>query len=109
MNSWNIPDWLEQEVISRDTRCVYCGISFGSCGTRKSKASWEHITNDEKIVTRENIALCCISCNASKGAKLLADWINSTYCKNKKITPQSVAEIIKQALLDPPRDVDKLD
>ena len=103
MNKWNIPDWLEREVISRDTCCVYCGIEFGSCGTRKSKASWEHITNDERIITRENIALCCVSCNASKGARLLANWINSTYCKNKNITPQSVSDVVKRALLQPPR------
>lgn len=102
MNKWNIPDWLEKEVISRDTRCVYCSIEFGACGTRKSKASWEHITNDERIITRENIALCCVSCNASKDAKLLANWINSAYCKNKNITSQSVSEVVKRALLQPP-------
>jgi hypothetical protein len=99
MNKWNIPDWLEREVIARDACCVYCGIKFGSCGTRKSKPSWEHIINDEHIITRENIALCCISCNASKGARLLADWIISTYCKNKNITPQSVSDVVKGALM----------
>jgi hypothetical protein len=102
MNQWSIPDWLELEVIARDVRCVYCGTEFGSCGTRKSQASWEHITNDARIVTRENIAICCISCNASKGAKLLTEWISSTYCKNKNITPQSVSDVVKRALLQPP-------
>ena len=103
MNKWNIPDWLEKAVISRDPCCVYCGIEFGSCGTRKSKASWEHIVNDAKIITGENIALCCVSCNASKGVKLLADWINSSYCKRKNITPQSVSDIVKHALAEPTR------
>lgn len=102
MNRWNIPGWLEKEIIARDVCCVYCGIQFGSCGTRKSKASWEHIINDARIVTRENIALCCVSCNASKGTKLLSDWITSPYCRNKNITPQSVADIIKRVLLQPP-------
>jgi len=102
MNPWNIPGWLEKEIIARDVYCVYCGIQFGSCGTRKSKASWEHIINDARIVTRENIALCCVSCNASKGTKLLTDWITSSYCRNKNITPQSVAEVVKRALLQPP-------
>lgn len=103
MNQWGIPDWLEKEVIARDKCCVYCGITFDSCGTRKSKASWEHITNDIRIATRENIALCCISCNASKGAKLLATWITSPYCSRKGITQQSVADVVKHALLNPPR------
>ncbi len=53
MNRWNIPDWLEKEVIERDTHCVYCGVEFNSTGPRKSKASWEHIINDEKIINRE--------------------------------------------------------
>lgn len=103
MNKWKIPDWLEREVINRDLTCIYCGIEFDSCGTRKSKASWEHIINDEKIITRENIALCCVGCNASKGAKLLVDWINSTYCKNKNITSKSVSKIARDALLQPPK------
>lgn len=103
MNKWNIPDWLESEVIARDVFCVYCGIKFGACGTRKSKASWEHITNDARIVTRENIARCCVSCNASKGAKLLIEWMDSTYCERKNITRQSVADVVKYALLRPPR------
>lgn len=30
----------------------------------------EHIINDAKIIIRENIALCCCGCNASKGQKL---------------------------------------
>jgi hypothetical protein len=102
MNKWNIPNWLEKEVRSRDMRCIYCGIEFGSCGTRKSTASWEHITNDESIITRANIARCCVSCNSSKGKKLLANWINSTYCKGKNITKQSVSEVVRAALLQPP-------
>jgi len=65
MNNWNIPDWLEQEVRNRDHNCVYCGIIFSS-SEKKKMATWEHIINDEKIITRENIALCCCSCNASK-------------------------------------------
>lgn len=106
MNKWKIPDSLEREIIKRDVCCVYCGIEFGFCGTRKSQSSWEHITNDARIITRENIALCCVSCNASKGAKLLSDRINSDYCKNKNITPQSVSSVIQQALLHPPKYTD---
>ena len=28
MNRWKIPAWLEQDVLSRDTHCVYCGVAF---------------------------------------------------------------------------------
>jgi len=100
MNRWNIPDWLEKHVTERDRDCVYCRSPFGSGTTGKgSLSSWEHIINDAKIVTRENIALCCRSCNSSKGAKLLAMWLGSAYCKRRGITGDSVADIVKRALI----------
>ncbi len=104
MNNWNIPDWLEKEVRERDTTCVYCGIEMlekmPRHGPRKSVATWEHIINDENIITRENIARCCVACNSIKGTKKLSDWINSEYCKKHGITKHSVAEVIKRALQD---------
>jgi hypothetical protein len=30
MKRWNIPAWLEQEIVRRDKSCVYCGVMFGS-------------------------------------------------------------------------------
>jgi len=98
MNRWNIPSWLEKEVIERDQHCVYCRNPFGIGAGKGSFASWEHIINDAKIVTRENIVLCCRSCNSSKGAKLLATWLESAYCKRRCISGDSVADIVKRAL-----------
>ncbi|ADG93767.1 conserved hypothetical protein [Arcobacter nitrofigilis DSM 7299] len=98
-NSWNIPLWLELEVRQRDKRCVYCGIEFTSSRiSKKTAPSWEHIINDAKIITRENIALCCCSCNASKGQKELSVWLESKYCQEKNINKDTVSLIIKQAL-----------
>jgi len=98
-NNWNIPAWLENEVRARDKACVYCGIAFtASKVSKKSAASWEHIINDEKIITRENIVLCCCGCNASKGQKRLSVWLQSKYCKDRGITKESVAPIIKFAI-----------
>jgi 5-methylcytosine-specific restriction endonuclease McrA len=103
MNRWNIPDWLERAVIERDTHCVYCGVKFSSSNKiQKFKPSWEHIVNDAKIVTLENIARCCRSCNSSKRAKLLADWLDSNYCKKLNITKDSVAKVVNEALNCPP-------
>jgi 5-methylcytosine-specific restriction endonuclease McrA len=99
MNNWNIPEHLEKEITERDKVCVYCGIKFGqSKQPRKTQASWEHIINDAKIITRENIARCCVGCNASKGTKTLSEWINSSYCKEKGINEDSVADVIKIVL-----------
>ncbi|MBT3065507.1 hypothetical protein [Rhodoferax sp. U11-2br] len=99
MNKWNIPAWLENEVLERDRCCVYCGVSFAQVSkVRREQRSWEHIVNDAKIVTRDNIALCCIGCNASKGAKTLEQWLMSRYCRDRQISAQSVSPVVRAAL-----------
>lgn len=98
-NSWNIPADMEKEIRERDKVCVYCGNEFQSHKvSAKASASWEHIINDASIVTRENICLCCRGCNASKGQKQLSVWLQTKYCKERGITPESVAPVIKQAI-----------
>ena len=102
MNPWGIPDWLEKEVKARDKYCVYCGIKMiekmPPRGTRKGVATWEHIINDARIVTRENIARCCVACNSSKGTKRLSDWLESGYCKKRGISKDTVAGVVREAL-----------
>ena len=105
MNQWNIPDWLEQEIRERDRVCVYCGIEMVEKvprgGSRKNAATWEHIINDQTIITLENIARCCSSCNASKGTEKLFYCIQVTdikkiTCAEVKITDsQNDPEILK--------------
>ena len=98
-NKWNIPDWLEKEVRDRDKNCVYCRGEFTSAKvSRKHCASWEHIINDAKIINRNNIVLCCCGCNSSKGQKQLLEWLETKYCKDKEITKETVATIIKKAI-----------
>lgn len=102
MNKWGIPEWLEKKVRERDKKCVYCGEELlekmPAQGSSKELASWEHIVNDARIITAENIALCCLACNASKGSKHLSDWMQSAYCRRKGISRDSVADIINDAL-----------
>ena len=102
MNHWGIPDWLEREAKERDETCVYRGIQMieqmPPSGSRKTVPTWEHIINDARIVTRENIARCCVACNSSKGTKKLSEWIQSNYCKKRGINKDTVAEIVKEAL-----------
>ena len=102
MNRWGIPSWLEEEVKARDKNCVYCGVQMVEKvpeGTsRRTLATWEHIINDSSIITRENIARCCCACNSSKGAKDLAEWIQSEYCKTYAITAETVTAVIRIAL-----------
>lgn len=68
---------------------------------KESKAlveSWEHIDNDPLVITAENIVLCCGSCNSSKGARSLADWLESPHCKSRGIDTATVADVVKAAL-----------
>lgn len=98
-NRWGIPRWLEQEVLERDRACVYCGIMFGQLDApRRTRPSWEHIVNDASIITRENIALCCIGCNASKGAKSLQAWFSSRYCDERGTRLETVARVVQEAI-----------
>ena len=95
-NRWGIPISVEKLVKERDINCVYCGISFiNSVVTHKSRPTWEHIINDIRINGPDNIALCCGSCNASKGSKLLSDWLNGNYCSTKGITQENIATVVK--------------
>jgi len=95
-NRWGIPKEVEEYVKKRDSNCVYCGIPFGnSLATQKSRPTWEHIINDIQINGTDNIALCCGSCNASKGAKTLEYWLCGKYCTTKGISKDNVAPIVK--------------
>lgn len=102
MNHWGIPDWLEREVKERDKTRVYCGTQMieqmPPSGSRKTVATWEHIINDTRIVTRENIARCCVACNSSKGPKKLSEWIQSSYCRKRGIRKDTVAETVKEVV-----------
>lgn len=103
-NRWGIPKEVEEEVKLRDLECVYCSVDFSMNHlSRKTKPTWEHIINDIKINSSDNIALCCTSCNASKGAKKLEEWLESEYCRSKEITKETVAQIVRKALINPPQ------
>ena len=90
---WKIPRDLALAVIARDIRCIYCDREFGGPqGPRAACPSWEHIVNDELIVNLENIALCCVGCNASKGTKPLGVWLSAKYCTDREIK-QKIAPV----------------
>ncbi len=98
-SSWNVPRDMALAVLARDIRCIYCEREFGEPqGPRAACPSGEHIVNDLAIVNLENIALCCVGCNASKGTKTLSDWLDSKYCVTRGIGEQSLAPVALAAL-----------
>lgn len=91
---WKIPRELATVVIARDDRCIYCRRLFEDAMLpRAARPSWEHIVNDESLVSAENIALRCVGCNASKGVKPLEKWLDSKYCRERGITTSSMAPV----------------
>lgn len=99
MNKWGIPDDLEKRVRLRDRECIYCGKHFTTVPEKRGdRPSWEHIINDATIITEDNIALCCISCNSSKGSKTLENWLKSNYCKRNSIKYSRLASIAQRHL-----------
>ena len=98
-NRWGIPKEVEEFVKKRDANCIYCGIDFAvNKASNKLSSSWEHIINDVRLNSSDNIALCCRSCNASKGTKKLEDWLQSNYCSNKSINRNNVALVARKYL-----------
>ena len=65
---------------------------------KKTRKTWEHIINDIRINGADNIALCCGSCNASKGNRKLEQWLESKYCLTMNINRESVATVVKRHL-----------
>ena len=98
-NQWRIPRELALHVACRDLVCIYCGNEFAPIGpTGRRRASWEHIINDVGFVTAENIAVCCVGCNASKGTKSLSVWLQSDYCAKHSINETTLAPVAHAAL-----------
>lgn len=83
VNKWNIPKELENKIRQRDKVCFYCKKEFKN--NPKDRATWEHIDNNAKNISEDNIVLCCNSCNASKDTKTHKDWLESEYCSEHKI------------------------
>lgn len=100
-NRWRIPKEVARHVLARDVHCIYFGADFvsGPPG-RGSEAPWEHIVNDVRLSNVANIARCCRSCNASKGAKVLSDWLHSKYCRQRHITAHSISTVAQATLAE---------
>jgi hypothetical protein len=106
-NSFGIPQHIETEIRARDSVCVYCRgemkAHIGERGTPRDKATIEHLSFDGPFrwrygLQREDIVICCCSCNASRGKKRLNEWFRSGYCIERGINESTVAEPVRYFL-----------
>lgn len=51
-------------------------------------------------LTEEGLAICCGSCNSSRGNKTLREWFRTAYCRERArpINAGTVAEPVKRYL-----------
>jgi hypothetical protein len=72
----------------------------GILGSQKDKATIEHLNFDGPFywadgLKESDLAICCQSCNSSRGIKRLTDWFKSDYCKQRDINERTVAASIR--------------
>ena len=82
-NQYGIPLDVEQRLRARDTSCVYCRRQF-STEDRRGWPTIEHLSEKlpfrwNKGLTEDGLAICCWSCNSSRGQKTLHDWFRSRF------------------------------
>ena len=103
-NRFGIPADVEQRLRARDTRCVYCEKHF----SRQSRKDWptiEHLHEKPPFSWKHGLkegglAICCGSCNSSRGKKNLRDWFRSSYCldRTNPISESTVAAPVRNFL-----------
>jgi hypothetical protein len=103
-NRFGVPAEAEQTIRARDTRCVYCGKQF-SRNSRKNMPTIEHLNEKppfywQEGLKEEGLAICCGSCNSSRGSKSLRDWFRTPYCAERviPINGNTVAEPVRRYL-----------
>lgn len=98
------------EIRERDKFCVYCHKKLlypWNSKNRMDSATIEHLNYKQdwdsvRSYKREGkpvatiIAMCCGSCNSSRGSKSLRDWFGSDYCKDKGISYGTVSAVVKK-------------
>lgn len=94
-NIYGLPDKDIELVRQRDVNCVYCNKEMAKPNPNIRRSDWatiEHLNHLPPWDNPKTIAICCGSCNSSRGKKTILEWFESNYCKEKNISPLTVAE-----------------
>ena len=95
-------------IKKRDTICVYCRKQFDFDHNQKNHKAWdtiEHLNHredwdsvgsyhKENKPVAEIIAICCATCNSSRGSKPLLKWFKTEYCIKNNINYKTVAKVV---------------
>lgn len=94
-NKYGLPEDAVDRVRARDKQCVYCGKDMVKPRRGTSTRDWatiEHLNHLPPWDNPETIAICCGSCNSSRGPKPILEWFASDYCRERGIGPTTVAQ-----------------
>lgn len=100
-NKYGIPEEDLKKIKARDKTCVYCQktmINHGAEGWRGDWATIEHLNFLPPWNNPATVAICCWSCNSSRGNKKLLDWFKAPYCIERNINEETVEEPVKEYL-----------
>lgn len=98
-NKYGIPEDELQKIRARDKTCVYCHKSMWEPQANISRKDWatiEHLNYLPPWNNSKTVAICCGSCNSSRGIKKLTDWFKSPYCIDKNINEKTVAKPVRE-------------
>jgi hypothetical protein len=94
-NRYGLPENRVELVRKRDQHCVYCGKEMAKPSPNARRGDWatiEHLNHLPPWDNPDSIAICCGSCNSSRGNKRILDWFATKYCVERKISPKTVAK-----------------
>jgi hypothetical protein len=105
-NNYGIPEKEEQKIRARDKECVYCHKKMINPYDNKNhgdSVTVEHLNHKEPFNWKDDLqikdfAICCGSCNSSRGNKPLFEWFKTKYCTDRKvpINEETVDEPVKE-------------
>ena len=108
-NSFGIPPEIEDAIRARDKRCVYCRKRMTAYphirgAPTANAATIEHLAGlplyplryEQTGFDTGSIAICCGSCNSSRGGFPITDWFETAYCLERGINAHTVAPVVQR-------------
>ncbi len=102
-NNYGIPEEIEKRIRDRDKKCVYCHKDMIYPCVGENKRDWatiEHLCESPPFywndgLKEEGLAICCASCNSSRGKMKITDWFKTSYCAANNINDETVAKPVQ--------------
>ena len=97
-NIYGLPEKELERIRARDKKCVYCHKKMADPKSDAWRGDWatiEHLNHLPPWNNPDTVAICCSSCNSSRGNKTIISWFESRFCKEKNISLESVAKPVR--------------